>query len=131
MGIGVLNHLSGKDIDPMMTQTKFNKEWMASRLKLLNHPAKSPHPRGRHHKKVMRSNQSWRLSFIDHRRKEEMCSRVVAHPLKKEMQEDGIILDLDEHGRAVGLDIDQASKHPSLRTLNLRRLPFEIEQVAS
>lgn len=44
---------------------------------------------------------------------------------------EGIILDLDEHGRAVGLDIDQASKHLSLQTLNLRRLPFVIEQVAS
>jgi len=45
--------------------------------------------------------------------------------------EEGIILDIDEHGHAVGLDIDQASKHLSLQTLNLRRLPFMIEQVAS
>ena len=29
-----------------------NKEWMDSRLKLLNHPAKSPLSRGRHHKNV-------------------------------------------------------------------------------
>ena len=27
---------------------------MASRLKLLNHPAESPQPRGRHHKNVVR-----------------------------------------------------------------------------
>jgi hypothetical protein len=31
---------------------KSNKEWMASRLKLLTHPAESPQPRGRHHKNV-------------------------------------------------------------------------------
>jgi uncharacterized protein YuzE len=44
--------------------------------------------------------------------------------------EEGIVLDVDEQGRAVGLDIDQASKHLSLKKLNLRRLPFEIEQIA-
>ncbi|MBN8247088.1 MAG: DUF2283 domain-containing protein [Verrucomicrobia bacterium] len=44
--------------------------------------------------------------------------------------EEGIVLDVDEHGRAVGLDIDQASKHLSLRTLNLNRLPFAVEQTA-
>jgi len=44
--------------------------------------------------------------------------------------EEGIVLDVDEHGRAVGLDIDQASKHLSLRTLNLTRLPFAVEQTA-
>jgi uncharacterized protein YuzE len=43
--------------------------------------------------------------------------------------EEGIVLDVDEHGRAVGLDIDQASKHLSLQTLNLKRLPFEVEQM--
>jgi uncharacterized protein YuzE len=42
---------------------------------------------------------------------------------------DGIVLDIDEQGRAVGLDIDQASKHLSLQKLNLRRVPFEVEQV--
>lgn len=41
---------------------------------------------------------------------------------------EGIVLDVDEHGRAVGLDIDQASKHLSLQKLNLKRLPFDIEQ---
>ena len=44
--------------------------------------------------------------------------------------EEGIILDIDEHGRAVGLDIDQASKHLSLQKLNLKGLPFEVEHVA-
>jgi uncharacterized protein YuzE len=42
--------------------------------------------------------------------------------------EEGIVLDIDAHGRAVGLDIDQASKHLSLSKLNLKRLPFEVEQ---
>lgn len=41
---------------------------------------------------------------------------------------EGILLDLDEHGRAVGLDIDQASKHLSLSKLNFKSLPFEVEQ---
>lgn len=44
--------------------------------------------------------------------------------------EDGIILDVDEFGRAVGVDIDQASKHLSLNILNLKRLPFAVEQTA-
>ena len=45
--------------------------------------------------------------------------------------EEGIILDIDDQGRAVGLDIDQASKHLDLKKLNLRRIPFEVEQAAS
>ncbi|MEO8616863.1 MAG: DUF2283 domain-containing protein [Luteolibacter sp.] len=45
--------------------------------------------------------------------------------------EDGIVLDIDAEGRAVGIDIDQASKHVNLSTLNLRRLPFETVQAAS
>jgi uncharacterized protein YuzE len=45
--------------------------------------------------------------------------------------EEGIILDIDEQERAVGLDIDQASKHLDLKKLNLRRVPFEVEQAAS
>lgn len=44
--------------------------------------------------------------------------------------EEGIVLDLDEEGRVVGLDIDQASKHLNLQKLNLKGLPFEVEQVA-
>jgi uncharacterized protein YuzE len=41
--------------------------------------------------------------------------------------EEGIVLDIDEHGHAVGLDIDQASKHLSLQKLSLTRLPFDVE----
>jgi uncharacterized protein YuzE len=44
--------------------------------------------------------------------------------------EEGIVLDIDDQGHAVGIDIDQASKHLRLNKLNLRRLPFEVEQVA-
>jgi len=44
--------------------------------------------------------------------------------------EEGIILDIDAQGRAVGIDIDQASKHINLSTLNLSRLPFAVQQVA-
>jgi uncharacterized protein YuzE len=43
---------------------------------------------------------------------------------------EGIVLDIDEQGRPVGLDIDQASKHLDLRKLDLKRLPFDVEQVA-
>ena len=44
--------------------------------------------------------------------------------------EEGIFVDIDDKGHAIGIDIDQASKHLSLNKLNLRRLPFEVEQVA-
>jgi uncharacterized protein YuzE len=41
--------------------------------------------------------------------------------------EEGIVVDIDDKGHAIGIDIDQASKHMSLNKLNLRRLPFEVE----
>jgi uncharacterized protein YuzE len=44
--------------------------------------------------------------------------------------EEGIVVDIDDKGHAIGIDIDQAYKHMSLNKLNLRRLPFEVEQVA-
>jgi uncharacterized protein YuzE len=44
--------------------------------------------------------------------------------------EEGIVVDIDDKGHAIGIDIDQASKHMSLNKLNLRRLPFEVEQFA-
>lgn len=43
---------------------------------------------------------------------------------------EGIVVDFDENGRAVGIDIDQASKHLNLQKLNLRGLPFAVEQTA-
>jgi uncharacterized protein YuzE len=42
---------------------------------------------------------------------------------------EGIVLDIDEQGHPVGIDIDQASKHLDLRKLNLNRIPFEVEQI--
>ena len=44
--------------------------------------------------------------------------------------EPGIILDLDAQGRAVGLDIDQASKHLDLGKLSLHHLPIVPSQVS-
>ncbi len=43
---------------------------------------------------------------------------------------DGIVIDVDGDGHPVGIDIDQASTHLDLRTLDLRRIPFEAEKVA-
>ncbi len=37
---------------------------------------------------------------------------------------DGIVIDLDGDGHPVGIDIDEASKHLDLRTLDLRSIPF-------
>jgi uncharacterized protein YuzE len=34
------------------------------------------------------------------------------------------VIDLDADGHAVGIDIDQASRHLDLSTLDLRRVPF-------
>ena len=42
----------------------------------------------------------------------------------------GIVIDLDADGHPVGIDIDQASKHLDLRTLDLRQIPFGAERVA-
>jgi uncharacterized protein YuzE len=42
--------------------------------------------------------------------------------------DDGIVIDLDTDGHAVGIDIDQASKHLDLSTLDLRRVPFGAER---
>lgn len=43
---------------------------------------------------------------------------------------DGIVIDIDADGHPVGIDIDQASKHLDLRTLDLRRIPFVADTVA-
>jgi uncharacterized protein YuzE len=43
---------------------------------------------------------------------------------------DGVVIDIDADGHPVGIDIDQAFKHLDLRTLDLRRIPFGVEQVA-
>ena len=43
---------------------------------------------------------------------------------------DGIVIDFDADGHPVGIDIDQASKHLDLRTLDLTRFPLGAEKVA-
>ena len=42
---------------------------------------------------------------------------------------DGIVIDLDADGHPVGIDVDQASKHLDLCTLDLRRFPLGAETV--
>lgn len=39
-------------------------------------------------------------------------------------------IDVDGDGHPIGIDIDQASAHLDLRTLDLRQIPFEAEKVA-
>jgi uncharacterized protein YuzE len=43
---------------------------------------------------------------------------------------EGIVIDVDGDGHPIGIDIDQASAHLDLRTLDLRQIPFEAEKVA-
>jgi len=45
--------------------------------------------------------------------------------------EEGIVLDIDKNGKAVGLDIDQASKHLDLSKLDVDKVPFEMKQPTS
>lgn len=40
------------------------------------------------------------------------------------------MIDVDDDGQLVGIEIDQASKRLDLRTLDLRCIPFEAEKVA-
>lgn len=48
----------------------------------------------------------------------------------KEISE-GIVLDYDEGGRLVGIDIDNASKKVQIKELILSRLPSDIHTVAA
>jgi uncharacterized protein YuzE len=57
----------------------------------------------------------------------DLAERVAADSL--EIGE-GIVIDVDGHGRPVGIDIDQASKHLDLRSLNLVGVPLEAERAA-
>ena len=43
---------------------------------------------------------------------------------------DGIVLDYDEQGNLVGIDIDEASTKLEMRELILSNLPAEVKQVA-
>lgn len=48
----------------------------------------------------------------------------------KEISE-GVVLDYDDEGNLVGIDIDNASKKVQLKELTLRRLPADIHAVAT
>ena len=43
---------------------------------------------------------------------------------------DGIVVDVDGDGRPVGLDIDHASEHLDLRSLDLVGIPLRAERAA-
>ena len=43
---------------------------------------------------------------------------------------DGIVLDYDENGNLVGIDIDEASTKLEIKELILSNLPAEVKQVA-
>lgn len=44
---------------------------------------------------------------------------------------EGVVLDLDSQGTPVGIEIDQASRRLDLRTLDLRKVPFDVHQVTA
>ncbi|MBC8324164.1 MAG: DUF2283 domain-containing protein [Verrucomicrobia subdivision 3 bacterium] len=44
---------------------------------------------------------------------------------------EGIVLDIDENGKAVGLDIDQASKHLDLAKLDVDKVPISTVEPTS
>ena len=43
---------------------------------------------------------------------------------------DGVVIDIDADGHPVGIDIDQASKHLALRTLDLTHFTLGAKKVA-
>ena len=43
---------------------------------------------------------------------------------------EGVVMDVDDQGRPVGLNIKQASKHLDLRHLGFNHLPCQVSQVA-
>jgi uncharacterized protein YuzE len=43
----------------------------------------------------------------------------------------GVVLDYDEQGNLVGIDIDNASKKVSLKELTLSRLPVEMQTIST
>jgi uncharacterized protein YuzE len=44
---------------------------------------------------------------------------------------EGVVLDYDEKGRLVGIDIDNASKKVSLKELTLNKLPIDVHTIAA
>jgi uncharacterized protein YuzE len=44
---------------------------------------------------------------------------------------EGIVLDYDEDGNLVGIDIDNASKKVDLKEISLSRIPAEVERLST
>lgn len=44
---------------------------------------------------------------------------------------EGVVLDYDDHGHLVGIDIDNASRKVELKRLILSKLPAKVETVAA
>lgn len=44
---------------------------------------------------------------------------------------DGVVIDYDDQGNIVGIDIDQAGGKINLKELNLERLPFDIKKTVA
>jgi len=44
---------------------------------------------------------------------------------------EGVVLDYDDSGNLVGIDIDNASKKVDLRELQVNRVPFTVQTIAS
>ena len=44
---------------------------------------------------------------------------------------EGVVLDYDENGHLVGIDIDNASKKVSLKELTLNKLPIDVHTFAA
>jgi uncharacterized protein YuzE len=44
---------------------------------------------------------------------------------------DGVVIDYDDKGNIVGIDIDQAKKKLNLQELVLQKIPFDIEKISA
>lgn len=44
---------------------------------------------------------------------------------------DGVVIDYDGDGNVVGIDIDQATKKLDLKELDLRKIPFDPEEITA
>ena len=44
---------------------------------------------------------------------------------------DGVVIDYDDKGNIVGIDIDQAKKKLNLQELSLQKIPFDVEKISA
>ncbi len=44
---------------------------------------------------------------------------------------DGVVIDYDDKGNIVGIDIDQAKKKLDLKELSLQKIPFDVEKISA